>query len=193
VEAMVSLLGGALLDYNITGREPEPVGNASPLAAPHNVYRCRGKDSWCAVAVFTEAEWHSFKQALGSPPWAEDAKFGTLAGRLDNREELDARIGAWTKRRTAGEVMSRLQGNGVAAGMVRDARDLAADPHLKARGFFTAVAGKTANAIPIGLSRAPSPVCRAAPSKGRDNDYVYGELLGMGEEEMKKLRGNGVI
>ena len=91
---------------------------------------------WCAVAVFTEEEWRGLKRALGNPAWAEDERFATLAGRLENREELDRLIAAWTREHTAEEVMSRLQKNGVAAGIVQDAADLAKDPQLKARGFF---------------------------------------------------------
>ncbi|OGO19352.1 MAG: hypothetical protein A2Z15_04580, partial [Chloroflexi bacterium RBG_16_50_11] len=80
VEVMQSLLEGAL---------PEPSGNNSPVAAPHNVYQCKGGNRWCAIAVFTEADWRGFKKALGNPAWVEGDKFATLKGRLENRDELD--------------------------------------------------------------------------------------------------------
>ena len=34
---------------------------------------------------------------------------------------------------------------------------------------------------------------RGAPSYGEDNDYVYGELLGMSSGEIKALADEGVI
>src|SRR4030042_1455053 len=78
----------------------EPEGNNSKEAAPHEVYPCKGENRWCAVAVFTEDEWQGFKQALGNPAWTQDKKFGTLSGRVENKAELDRRVGAWTKRLT---------------------------------------------------------------------------------------------
>jgi benzylsuccinate CoA-transferase BbsF subunit len=195
VEAMTGLLGGAVLNYAANGKEPEPTGNNSPLAAPHNVYPCRGENQWCAIAVFTDEEWRGLKRALGNPSWAEDVRFATLVGRRENIDELDRQIATWTQERTAEEVMSRLQENGVAAGAVQDAADLAGDPQLKERGFFVnkPEIGKFVDATPIRLSQSPAEYKRAAPSQGQDNDYVYGKLLGMSEEEIADLKDSGVI
>ena len=197
-EAMSSLMGEAILDYTMSGGEVGPVGNSSSRAAPHNVYRCRGDDRWCAIAVFTDEEWQGFKRASGNPAWAEDEKFATLSGRLRNTEELDRLVAEWTAERTAEEIMSLLQGQGVSAGIVQDAGDLASDPQLKARDFFVELEhpeqGKTiSDATPIRLSHTPAKYSRAAPTSGQDNSYVFRELLGMSEEEMAELRGNGVI
>jgi len=195
VEAMTSLLGGAILDYTANGKEPGPAGNSSTQAAPHEVYPCQGENRWCAIAVFTDEEWQGFKRALGNPAWAEDKKFARLSDRIENKAELDRWAGAWTKRHTAEEVMTRLQENGVAAGVVQDAADLAGDPQLKARGFFIdqLEIGKLVDASPIRLSETPAAYNRPAPTRGWDNDYVYGQLLGLSEKEMAKLREKGVI
>jgi len=198
VEAMSSLLGSAIMDYTINGREVEPVGNSSTQAAPHGVYRCRGDDRWCAIAVFNEAEWRGFCQALGEPPWTKDKRFATLSGRLKNSDELDRLVEGWTREHTAEEVMTLLQEQGVAAGVVQNASDLANDPQLKARDFFVELdhpeLGKTiSDATPIRLSDTPAGYVRAAPVQGQDNDYVYGNLLGMSEDEIAELRQQGVI
>jgi benzylsuccinate CoA-transferase BbsF subunit len=198
VEAMASLLGDAVLDYTVSGKEVEPVGNSSTEAAPHGVYRCQGDDRWCAIAVFTDKEWLGFKRALGSPPWAEDRRFATLTGRLKNSDELDRLVEGWTRGHTAEEAMVLLQAQGVAAGVVQDASDLAKDPQLKERGFFIELdhpeLGKTiSDAVPIRLSDTPARYTRAAPVLGQDNDYVYGKLLGMGTDEITELRQQGVI
>jgi crotonobetainyl-CoA:carnitine CoA-transferase CaiB-like acyl-CoA transferase len=185
VEAMASLLGGDL-------SKAAPLGNRSPAAAPHQVYRCRD-GRWCAVAVFTDEDWVAFKKALGRPPWAEGEKFAALSDRIDNVEELDGLVGDWMRRHTAAEVMSRLQGSGVAAGVVDDAADLARDPQLKARGFFVELGGTVTDASPIRLSRSEAEYRRAAPSPGQDNGCVYGQLLGLSDSEIAGLRERGVI
>ncbi len=198
VEAMSSLLGSAILDYEVSGRQVEPVGNSSTQAAPHGVYRCRGNDRWCAIAVFSDEEWQGFCRALGNPPWTGDGRFATLNGRLENADELDRLVEGWTREHTAEEVMVQLQKQGVAAGVVQDASDLANDPQLKERGFFIELdhpeLGKTiSDATPIKLSDTPARYNRAAPVLGQDNDYIYHELLGMSEDELDGLRQQGII
>ena len=198
VEAMSSLLGGAILEYTANGRQVEPVGNGSTQAAPHNVYRCQGDDRWCAIGVFSDDEWRSFKQALGNPSWIEDKRFATLAGRLGNADELDRLVEGWTREHTTEEVMALLQRQGVAAGVVQDASDLANDPQLKERGFFIELdhpdLGKTiSDATPIKLSDNSARYIRAAPVVGQDNGYVYKQLLGMSDSQVAELRQQGVI
>jgi benzylsuccinate CoA-transferase BbsF subunit len=173
--------------------ELKPMGNNSPIAAPHNVYKCKD-ERWCAIAVFMEEEWRGLKKALGNPLWMEDKKFATLSGRLDYREELDKLITAWTQEHTAEEAMFLLQKNGVAAGVVQDAADLAKDPQLKELGFFIKDTNTPfSDATPIKMSEAGVEYRRAAPSLGQDNDYVYGELLGISEKERVGLKQRGVI
>jgi crotonobetainyl-CoA:carnitine CoA-transferase CaiB-like acyl-CoA transferase len=191
VEAMASLMGEAFAGDN----PPVPEGNRSALAAPHEVYPC-ADGRWCALAVFNDDEWRGFRRALGRPRWAEAEVFGTAAGRQKNIDRLDHLVAAWTRERPAAEVMRRLQENGVAAGVVQDAAELAGDPQLRARGFFIERpwAGYLfADASPVRLSEAPAEYRRPAPPPGRDNDYFYGGLLGMKPEEMAALREAGVI
>jgi benzylsuccinate CoA-transferase BbsF subunit len=193
VEAMASLMGGAILEYMLSGREVEAVGNSSTEAAPHGVYRCKGNDRWCAIAVFTDEEWRGFKRALGNPAWTEDKSFITFTARLKNKARLDRLIEEWTKEHTAEEAMALLQGQGVAAGMVQDASDLARDPQLRARGFFVELGKTISDGVPVRLSDTPAKYSRAAPLQGQDNDYVYKKLLGMSEDELAKLRQQGII
>jgi crotonobetainyl-CoA:carnitine CoA-transferase CaiB-like acyl-CoA transferase len=192
VAAMASLLGGAI--PNFKGKELKPAGNSSLVAAPHDVYPCKGENRWCAIAVFTPEEWRGLKRALGNPARADDNKLDTLSGRLNHKDELDGLITAWTREHTAEEVMSLLQENGVAAGVVQDAADIAKDPQLRARGFFiedTKIV--LTDATPIRMSQSPAEYKWGAPSPGHDNDYVYGKLLGMSRDEMAELREKGVI
>jgi benzylsuccinate CoA-transferase BbsF subunit len=198
LEAMASLLGDAVLEYTANGRAPEPSGSRSAEAAPHGIYRCRGDDRWCAIAVFDDGEWRRFCRVLGNPSWAEDGCFATSARRLENIDELDRRVEGWTMQHTAEEVMAWLQAAGIAAGVVQDARNLANDPQLRSRGFFVELdhpeLGKTiSDAVPIRLSRTKAGYRRAAPTPGQDNDYVYRELLGISAGDIAALRERGII
>jgi crotonobetainyl-CoA:carnitine CoA-transferase CaiB-like acyl-CoA transferase len=51
--------------------------------------------------------------------------------------------------------------------------------------------------VPLKMSASPpyagGPIDRGAPCYGEDNDYVFGELLGMSAREIAGLAEEGVI
>jgi benzylsuccinate CoA-transferase BbsF subunit len=197
-EAAASLLSDAVVDCTLKGEVPEPPGNRSSQAAPHAIYPCNGQDRWCAIAVTTDEEWVCFKRALGNPAWANEKRFATLASRRQNSEPLDNLVQKWTMTHAAEDVMSIMQREGIPAGIVANAADLAQDPQLRARGFFVQlqhpVMGKTvADATPIKFSASSAVYRRAAPTRGQDNDYVFRQLLDLSEVEISRLRQNNII
>jgi len=184
LECGLQLLSTWLLNYSVNGFEQQRCGNRSDCAAPHNVYRCAGEDRWCAISVFTDAEWEAFCSAIGNPDWTRRQDFRTLRGRKENEDELDKLIEQWTCNLDAREVMHILQEAGVATGVVQNANDLYDDPQLKAIGAFWNAHHKEIGefshlAQPARLSKTPPRLYRPAPLMGEHNDYVRQKLLGM--------------
>jgi crotonobetainyl-CoA:carnitine CoA-transferase CaiB-like acyl-CoA transferase len=197
-EAAAALLGPYYLDSSVNGRDPEPIGNGTPYAAPHGCYRCAGDDSWCVIAVYTEEEWRRFCEALGDPPWTRDPEFSTGLSRIRHRAKLDRLVEDWTVRHDAYEVMEQLQRAGVAAGVVQDAAQLANDPHLKARGFIAQTEhpemGRLLHGgMPLKLSLTPGSVRSHAPMLGEHNRYVLRDLLQLDDETIQRLEKSGVF
>ncbi len=197
-EGVTAVIGPALLDIAINGRtQTPPLWNSQEgPAALHNVYRCApdgaDDDRWIAIAVRTEAEWQRFVKAIGSPSWANDAKFRTLYLRMRNREELDANVERWTRERRAEDAMMALQAGGIAAGVVSNGADICArDPQLKQRGFWAPLAtrqGRThVTGIPFKLSATPGAIRTLGPEVGENNDYILGEILGLSKAERDEL------
>jgi crotonobetainyl-CoA:carnitine CoA-transferase CaiB-like acyl-CoA transferase len=181
-------------------RVPDAYGNraAADGAAPSGIYRCRddaaGGERWCAVSVSDDAEWQRCAAALGAPQWGGDARFATPAGRLAHTDELDHLLAAWMRTRAAEAAMATLQDAGVAAGVVADARDLAADPHLAARGYWvTPPGGATVDGVSVRLSATPGSIAGPAPRRGEHTDEVLRDLLSMEQSAIDCLRCDGVI
>jgi benzylsuccinate CoA-transferase BbsF subunit len=131
LEPLVHFLGPAVLDFTANGRIQPPVGSHDCHAAPHNAFRCKGEDKWCAIAVFSEQEWQAFCQVLGNPEWTQSSKFATLAAR--KRNELYEHINKWTTDYTArGNDMM----NAAAAGIVKMPDIVDYDPQVKDRGLL---------------------------------------------------------
>jgi crotonobetainyl-CoA:carnitine CoA-transferase CaiB-like acyl-CoA transferase len=203
-EALASLAGPALLDISVNGRTQEPPGwrSQEAPAAPHGAYRGRPRgdddDRWIVIAVRTQAEWERFSRAIGNPPWVTDPKFRTLYLRMRNREELDAHVARWAATVDTDAAMTLLQRAGVAAGVALNGADLAADPHLAERGFFAPVklpdnSSTRLTGVPMRLSATPGSVRTVAPEVGEDNDYILGELLGLGRAERAELVAEGAV
>ncbi|MBI2854105.1 MAG: CoA transferase [Chloroflexi bacterium] len=196
LESMCALMGPALLDWTVNRHKTAPHGNGSPDAAPHGCYRCAGEDAWCVLAVETEEQWRSFAAALEHPEWVGDARFSSKASRLQNAAELDRLVEKWTSRLTPDRAMIELQKAGIPAGKVQDARQIAADPQLNARRFFTepepASSGLKCDGSPIRILGVPPP-CRTAPAPGQDTDDVLTDILGLDKREVMLLKQEGVI
>ena len=198
LEATTSMLGEALLDYQMTGSVAQPKGNYDSEFAPHNNYPCDGDDKWVAIAVRTEEEWRGFCQALGSPDWAIDGRFKDRYSRLQHHADLDRHVGEWTRGRSPVEITEILQGYGVAAMPVMNIEDQFMDPHLRERQAFAEVEHPHLGAewlygMPWLLSDTPGSIRTAAPLVGQHNEYVLGHLLGLPAEEMERLQAEQVI
>jgi crotonobetainyl-CoA:carnitine CoA-transferase CaiB-like acyl-CoA transferase len=195
---MVSAAGHVMMHYLANRREPERLGNRSLHAAPHGCYPCAGEDRWCALAVGDAAAWERFRRIVADEALAEP-RFATAAGRRDHATDLDRIIARWTSARDPYEVMSTLQAAGIAAGVVQTAEDqYHRDPQLAARGFFEQIdhlkkGTVVATGIPLGLTGTPGRTGRAGAAIGQDNDYVFGEILGLSEEERRRLIEAGAI
>ncbi len=198
-ESTIAYMGVPVMEYLNNRRGPPRNGNRHAYAAPHGVYRCLGEDRWVAIAVFVEQEWRDLVRTMGEPSWAKDARFSTLSGRKANEDELDALMEAWTAQLAAEGVTERLQGAGVAAGIVATNEDLVVrDAHLRERGYLVSLdhpeSGRTLHdGAPFRFSDAQVAPRAPAPLLGQHNDAVFHTLLGLSEQEIDQLIVQEVI
>lgn len=205
LEASVHLIGPALLDAEVnkrTYRDSDfPPGNLLEFsdAAPHGVYPTSEPDRWVAVAIFDDAEWDGFVDALGRPQWAAAPEFADQARRRVAAASLDQKVAEWTGTRSGRDVAGLLQQHGVRASLVQDAEDVVdRDPQLAHRGLFVEMDHPEIGPAPFEgtpfLANASKPVhWRSSPLLGEDNEYVFKELLQMPSEQFADLHDSGVI
>ena len=198
LEASIHALETAILDYTVNGREQCRMGNRHSQAAPHGAYRCKGEDRWCTIAIFNDEEWQRFCKVLNNPDWSLDSKFATLAGRLENSAELDRLVEQWTSKYSVEQVMERLRAAAVAAGVVKNAKDMHEDPQLKHRNHYWVLdhpetGPATYDSPAYKLSKTPSQARMPAPCLGEHNAFVCTEILGMSDEDFVRLLAEGVF
>jgi crotonobetainyl-CoA:carnitine CoA-transferase CaiB-like acyl-CoA transferase len=179
-EVASSLLGEALL-LAAAGEEVHRMGNAHARMNPHGVYPAQGEDRWLSIAVGTDAQREALREIIGSDDLSDRA------------------ISTWSRGQDANYAAEQLQAAGIAAHASWTTPEIADDPHLHERRAIVEVAepdGKlrAAVGVPMRLSHGEDiGIARGTPQLGEHEDYVYGELLGMGRDERRALEEAEVI
>ncbi len=197
-ESAVAFMGGELLAYQMTGQEPERMGNRSRWYAPCNTYPCAGEDRWITIAVTDEGEWERLVSAIDSQELATDVRFATAESRMEHQDELDGIIAGWTKGQEAFALAERLQAAAVPAGPVLRGPDLLENKHYAERGTFITVdhpqvGPKQYPGLPWKMGGTPGEVHWPSPTLGQHNREIFGGLLGLNGGEIDALESGGVI
>jgi benzylsuccinate CoA-transferase BbsF subunit len=197
-EPMISLLGPAIMQFTANGVAPERSGNLRLPKVPCGVYPCAGEDQWIAISAWTNRSWTALARVIGKSEWL-GSEFSRLDQRIARRESIDADLGKLTRGWHAEELMSVLQKNGVAAGVVRTAADvIEKDPQLRARGHWIYLdhpeMGRSLyNAPPFRISGLADVPSTPAPLLGQHTCDVCRDLLGLSEGEIGALQSEGVL
>jgi benzylsuccinate CoA-transferase BbsF subunit len=207
-ECAMALLPEGILEYTFNGREPERIGNADPLMAPHGVFKCLDRperilgvvvDQFVAIACNDDLDWSRLAHAMGHAELVSDPRFATLEARKTNEDELEAIINAWTEPQRAADVADALQKAGVPAAVVADNKYLAdEDPHLRERRYWVykdhpEVGRRQHAGVPWKMSRTSTEVRAAAPLIGQHTDEILTGLLGYTADQVAQLRAQGAL
>lgn len=196
-EAVLQVMESVIPEYDHSGIIRERSGSFLPGVAPSNVYRCSDGDFMIGAnkdAIFTR-----LAQAMGQPELARDPRYATHLARGENQIELDTRINQWAALQTVAEIEALMIEHSVPAGKVYRAPEMLDDPHFQAREAIIEVKTerfgmlRMQNVVPR-LSATPSSVRTPAPSKvGQHNAEVYGDRLGLSNQQLDDLAQSGVI
>jgi len=112
----------------------------------------------------------------------------------ENRRE----VANWVAERTVEEVVRIMNEAGVPAAPVYDIEDVLGNEHSRARGLFvevdTPLYGRAwLPGFPFKLSETEGDLAKPAPRVGEHNLEVYGGLLGLSEDDIKRLTERGTI
>lgn len=189
-ESVFNVMESLIPEYSVFGHVREPAGSALPGIAPSNAYRCQ--DGVVLIAGNGDSIFRRLMQTIGRDDLGNDPSLGSNAGRVARVGELDAAIEAWTSTRQVDAVLALLGTAKVPAGKVYTAKDIAEDPHYRARdmllkqttrdGFELEVPG-----IVPKLMGTPGRVRSAAPQLGDDTDAVLAEI-GCTAQDIAALR-----
>ena len=194
-EAVFNVMESLIPEYSAFGVVREAAGSALPGIAPSNAYPCQ--DGWVLVAGNGDSIFKRLMDAIGRPDLGAAPDLADNAGRVARVQELDAAIGAWSAQRTVQQVLDALGNARVPAGKVYTAKDIAEDPHYRARDMLLSQTTRDGFTVQVPgivpkLSATPGTIRSSAPHLGDDTDAVLAEA-GLSDEQIALLRSKGVI
>lgn len=194
LESTVALLPEALLKAALGVDGAIRGGNNELDAAPSGCFRCAGEDEWLALSVRKDVEWEGLCEAIGRRDLLADSRFAGQTARLTHKSAVNALVADWLLGHPAREAETLLQNTGVPAARSRNIADVVDEPHFVARKLFPEVGnGRRTISLPWRDATSWRGQVRPAPELGADNHYVFGELLGLREAEIRELAEAGVI
>lgn len=196
VDALFASLGTRPSAYAMLGETPKRTGSRDLLTSPANVFPT--SDGHVYIHAGTDPLFPRLCKAIDRPELATDERFRTIPDRMRNSPLLEEEVTRWTGTRSCAEIAAVLEAAGVPFGKVSSVAEVVESPQTAAREMMVEVEHPTVGTlrlpgIPIKMDRSPGQIRKAPPLVGEDNDYVYGEMLGLRADEIAELRSDGVI
>lgn len=165
-----------------------------------SVHRC--KDGWVTGLGAQERGWSATLEWLeeeGAAADLADPKYQDPDQRVKDRAHVHQVLADFAAERSMQQLMEDGQRRHLFVMPMFTAREIAQDPHLKARGFFTTVEHPELGqslvypGAPYLLSETPWSIRRRAPRIGEHNHAIYHTELGISTERLTLLEAEGAI
>ncbi|HVV92579.1 MAG TPA: CoA transferase [Hyphomicrobiales bacterium] len=182
LEGVIALMGQAVAVRGIGGESPPRMGNAHPLAAPYESFRCADRE--IVIAVTNDKSWKQFATVAEFAHLGADPRYATQPMRSENRAALLAEVERIFLTRPASEWLARFEAAGIAAEPINTLDEILAHPQLAAREALVTVEyppGSGRRIVTAGMPwravAAEGPV-RSPPDLGQHTREVLDEILG---------------
>jgi crotonobetainyl-CoA:carnitine CoA-transferase CaiB-like acyl-CoA transferase len=196
LDSQVAVLANQASNYLVGGKVPGRLGNAHPNIVPYQTFETA--DGYIIIAVGTDRQFKEYCAIIGIPDLVNDDRFKTNRGRVENRNDLAPLLAAPMKTRTTAAWVAALEAAAVPCGPINTIAQMFADPQVLARGLQIGLTREDGVQVPgvanpILFSQTPVEYEKAPPKLGDGTNSVLGQLLGLAEVEIARLKDSGVI
>jgi formyl-CoA transferase len=191
LDSQIAWLANVASNYLVSGKSPQRYGNAHPNIVPYQTFKAR--DGYFALGVGNDLQWKKLCEILGQSAWAKDPRFATNANRVENRDELIARLENLFKRHDIVHWFSKIEASGIPVAPINTIDHVFEDPQVLAREMKLNLPHPTAGTVPLVGSPLKIPTTPVdyrlpPPLLGEHNKEILEELLGLNAEEVEELR-----
>ena len=181
VDSTVGVLANQGLNYLVSGKVPQRIGNAHPNIVPYQVFPVA--DGYIIIATGNDTQYQKLCTVLGEPVLAQHPDYVDNKARLAHRADLVDKLSALTAKRQSAELLDKLESVGVPAGPINTLDHVFADPHVRHRGMRLDVPSADAKAgtipgirTPIMVDGAPMAAPRPSPRLGEHTAEILREI-----------------
>jgi crotonobetainyl-CoA:carnitine CoA-transferase CaiB-like acyl-CoA transferase len=196
VESMTRFMTPRIVSYLGSGELPRRSGARDSVIAIYQAFNTA--DEPMTLGLGSDAIWKRFWGAVGEPEVGTDQRFATNSDRRAAREELVSRIGDILQRKPRSHWLETFAAHKVPAGPINRLDQVTQDSALIDRGLFYRLEQQGLADVPqvnTGVridGRANAP--RSAPPRlGADTDAILGEIVGLDEEAIRRLRDDRIV
>ena len=197
LDSAMSMLMTAIPEQLLLGRTMTRRGNRDRYGAPANTFATRD-GGWVHLATTGDPMFRTLTQTMGRPGLADDPRFRDNAARMENVEELERCISAWTATLTAAELLDALQTIGVPCAKVAAVSELIANPQVAEGRHLLHMNHPKAGTVPmqgfsVHFGDSPMRLRHPPPMLGEHTSAVLQDWLAATPERIAQLRASGAI
>jgi len=195
LQAQISMLDFQAARWLVDHEVPPQAGNNHPTTIPTGVYPTA--DGHINIATAGGEIYERLCRVLGDEDLITDPDYATGQARSDNRDALNERLNALTRKKSSAEWVKILNQAGVPCGPIYDIDEMFDDPQVKHLGMAAPVIHSTLGPIEIvsqaaSLSRTPFRVHSATPELGEHTDEIL-DGLGINAADVSSLKERGIV
>jgi crotonobetainyl-CoA:carnitine CoA-transferase CaiB-like acyl-CoA transferase len=193
LDSTVAAMSHYAMYYLISGQVPPRRGNAGNGGVPSQVFHCR--EGALMLTVGNDAQFVRFCGALGRAELAADPRFATGVERIRHRETLLPILEAEFATHDAAHWLAALERAEIPSGAINDMAQVFADPQVASRGLRQPGSDGAPDLVanPIRYRHDPIAHPAAPPVLGADTDAVLARHLGLGADEIARLRAQSIV
>lgn len=196
LDVTIAAMCNQAMNYLVSGKAPTMMGNSHPNIVPYEAYKAA--DHYIILAVGNDGQFRRFCEVAGRPDLADDPRYATNRGRVENRAVLGPILNEIIAARPRTFWLEGLEKVGVPCGPINNLQQVFDDPHVQARGARREVEHPVAGTLPtvanpIRYSESPIDYERAPPTLGQHTDEVLSGLLGLDPSEIQRLRSRDIL
>lgn len=181
------------LSYLISGQSPTRLGNAHANLAPYEIFSC--SDAYLILAVGNDLQFARFCKVAGKPELADDPRYTSNGGRLDNRATLRETVSALLLERTQQDWGEAFDANGIPWGPINSIEQAFASPQTKFRKMQQTLTHRDGVSVPTvrnPVAMVDMSAQKAPPLLGEDTRAVLAEL-DLSDAEIALLETQGIV
>jgi crotonobetainyl-CoA:carnitine CoA-transferase CaiB-like acyl-CoA transferase len=157
-------------------------------------------DGYFVLQCVRPQHYTALAEVIGRPEWNDDPRFAGASGWTEHRAEARAAIESWAAPLTKVEAAAALSAAGLAAGPCLTPAEVIDDEHVAARNMLVSVPRTDGGDQPVLVPGNPVKMSKVAegpetrvPWLGEHTDEVLAAELGLGDDDLARLRSEGVI